>query len=136
MDLTNWIIVGVIAAIGVAATVALIHYKKKNVEKLFLQVYETSRQVPKAKKNSFLLLMFKETLSSSTSKAKAQKSMTRLNNPKYLEIQMMQMSKILKDSSNVKDKTMKRSLRMLTDYLAWEEEKRAKDKQAAQEKAA
>jgi len=136
MESTTMIIIGVVIALGIGAFFAVNHYKKKNMTQLFEQVYQSSRQVPKQKKNSFLLLMFKETMASSFNKKKTQTSVSKLNNPKYLEIQMMQMSKILKDSSNVQDKATKRALVLLKEYQAWEIEQKAKAKQAAQEKAA
>ena len=136
MESTTMIIIGVVIALGIGAFFAINHYKKKNTALLFEQVYLASRQAPKQKKNSFVLLMFKETLASSFNKKKTEASTAKLNNPKYLEIQMMQMSKILKDSSNVQDKATKRALVMLKEYQAWEIEKKAKAKQAAKEKAA
>jgi len=136
MNNTTMIIIGVLIVLGIGAFVALNYYKKKNITQLFEQVYMTSRQVPKQKKNSFLLMMFKETLSASFNKKKTETSVAKLNNPKYLEIQMMQMSKILKDSSNVQDKATKRALIMLKQYHVWEAEKRAKAKEASQNKAA
>lgn len=136
MDMTSMIIIGVIAVLGIGAAVALHFYKKKNITKLFEQVYISSKQIPKQKKNSFLLLMFMETMSASFKKSKTTASMNKLNNPKYLEFQLIQMSKILKDSSNVKDKKTKQSLRLLKDYMAWEQEQKAKNIQLKQNKSA
>lgn len=138
MNVTTMIIIGVIL-LGVGAFFAFNYYKKRNLEQLYTQVYETSRQVPKQKKKAFLLLMFKETMAASMKKSKKSKSPTTagmLNNPKYLEIQMMQMTKILKDTSNVKDKTIKRSLVLLENYQKWEDKKHADAKLASQEKKA
>ena len=113
----------IIAITVVTAIIAIaIHfYKKRNLEKLFENVYENAKQVSAKKRKSFLLLMFVETMSASTKKSKSTKDMNKLNNPKYLEIQLIKMSKILKDNSNVKNKNIKQSLRLLNDYLKWEE---------------
>ncbi len=126
MNTTTMVIIGVVLLLGVGAFIALNHYKKKNITQLFEQVYMTSRQVPRQKKNSFLLLMFKETLSNSFNKSKSQASMDKLQNPKYLEIQMMQMTKILKDNSLANDKPTKRALTLLSEYQTWEKEKNSK----------
>jgi flagellar motor component MotA len=123
MTNTSIIIIAVITAILIGAIIAIYIYKKKNVVKLFEQVYETAKQVPKQKKNSFILLLFIETLSESSKKGKSSISISKLNNPKYLDIQLVRMSKILKDSSNVKDKYTKQSLSLLKDYVKWEAEK-------------
>ena len=137
MDSTTIIlIVGALVGIGAGGYFAYNHFKKKNLEKLFNQLYETVRQVPKQKKNAFVLLMLKETMSPSNYKKKEKSSVDRLQNPKYLEVQMMQMSKILKDTSKVEDKAIKRALALMNEYLTWEKEKNAEKKKKAQEKAA
>lgn len=135
MDSTTMLIIGAVIGLGVGAIVLFNYFKKRNLEKLFNQVYETTKQVPKQKKNSFLLLMFKESMASAKNKSKSTSSIDNLNNPKYLEIQLMQMSKILKDSSKVEDKTIKNALGLLDDYLAWEKEKNAEVKQSSKNKA-
>lgn len=136
MDITNMVIIGAIATVGIGSAVAWYYYKRRNLVALFDHVHETSKQIPKQKKNSFRLFMFKEALSASKKKSKSTTGAGKLNNPKYIEIQMMQMSQILKDRSKVQDKTIKKSLLLLDDYLAWEEKKNAKAKQSAQEKVA
>lgn len=136
MSTTSMIIIGIILVLAIGGVIALYQYQKKNLEKLFTQVYETSKQVPKQKKNSFQLLMFKEAMSASLKKSKKAPSANQLNNPKYIEIQMMHMSRILKDTSSVKDKKIKRALRMLKDYQTWEAAQNAKNKQASQVKVA
>lgn len=136
MDTTSMIIIGVITSLVIAGAVAVRFYKKKSITKLFEQVYVSSKQVPNKKKNSFLLLMFMEAMSASLNKSKSTASMNKLNNPKYLEVQLIQMSKILKDNSTAHDKKTKQSLRLLKDYLSWEEEKKAKAIQLKQEKSA
>lgn len=124
----NFYIIGTILAMLVVGFFVLNHYQKKNIEKLFTEVFEASKQVPKQKKNSFLLLLFKESLS--TKKSKQKEQLSKLNNPKYLEIQLLQMSNILKDTSNVKDKKMKQSIRLLEDYLKWEKANKGAKKAA------
>ncbi len=127
-------IIGVTTAFVIGAAIASYYYKKRNITKLFDQAYESSKQVPKQKKNSFLLLMFMEAMSTSKKKSKADASVNKLNNPKYLELQLMKMSKILKDGSKVQDKKTKHSLRLLKNYLAWEEKKKALDSKSKQNK--
>lgn len=131
MDTTSWIIIGVVACIGIGGAIALYHYRKKSMTKLFHEVYANSRQVPKQKRKSFLLLMFKESLSNPKNK---NKSMANLSNPKYVEVQLLQMSRILKDPSKVKDKTMKRSLAVLDEYMKWEKEQNSGEKTASKSK--
>ncbi len=58
--------------------------------------------------------------------------MTKLNNKKYLEAQMVKMTHILKDPSKVKDKNMKKALQVLKDYHAWEKEKKTLSKATKQ----
>ncbi|QZY53721.1 hypothetical protein [Crassaminicella profunda] len=130
MDITSAVTVGGILSLGIGVTITFYHYKKRNLEKLFNQVYETAKQIPKQKKNSFLLLMFKESLSASKHKSNTTSTSSKLNNPKYLEIQLVHMSRILKDNSKIQDKTIKRSLRLLNNYQTWEKNKIAKDKKA------
>jgi len=132
MDRTSMIIIGIITCLAIGAFFALRYYKKRNITKLFEQIYMNLKQVPKGKKNSFILLMFMETMSASLKKSKSAANTNKLNNPKYLEIQMIQMTKLLKDSSNVTDKKTKQSLRLLNDYLAWEEAQKAKAKELKQ----
>ncbi|MBI9013156.1 MAG: hypothetical protein JEZ08_13060 [Clostridiales bacterium] len=136
MDRVSMIIIGVITCLAIGAFFAVRYYKKRNITKLFEQIYVNAKQIPKQKKNSFILLMFMEAMSASLKKSKSNGNMNKLNNPKYLEIQLLQMSKILKDSSNATDKKTKQSLRLLNDYLAWEEELRAKAKELKQNKTA
>jgi len=136
MDSTTMMIIGFLLVLGVGGYFGYKHLKTKNTEKLFNQVFDTVRQVPKAKKNSFILLMFKETLSPANYKKKSKSNADKLQNPKYLEIQMIQMSKVLKNKDEVTDKTMKNALKMLNDYLAWEKERIAKIKEESQKKAA
>ena len=119
MDSTM-VTIGIVVCIVIAGAVALFFYKKKTLTQLFSQVYESSRQVPKQKKNSFLLFMFKESIMSSKKKTKS--SPAKLNNPKYIEMQMLQMTRVLKDPSKVEDKNMKKALQLLSDYQKWEKD--------------
>lgn len=125
MDNMTLAIIGGATVLVIGAVIASYFYKKRNITKLFEQAYETSKQVPKQKKNSFLLLIFTEAIS--TSKKKSEASANKLNNPKYLELQLMKMSKILKDGSNDQDKKTKQALRLLKNYQEWEEKKSATD---------
>lgn len=127
------IIVGVVLSLVAGGGIALHFYRKKNLEKLFSQTYEMVKQVPKKKKNSFILLIFKESLAGSKKNKASLES--KLNNPKFLNIQLVQMSHILKNSSNVENKIMKRSLKLLNNYQVWEKEKIAKDKKDALDQA-
>jgi hypothetical protein len=127
MDNMTLAIIGGATVLVIGAAIASYSYKKRNITKLFDQAYETSKQVPKQKKNSFLLLIFTEAISTSKEKSKSDASVNKLNNPKYLELQLMKMSKILKDGSKDQDKKTKQALRLLKNYLEWEEKKNAID---------
>ncbi len=83
MDSTTIIwIVGAIVGIGAGGYFAYNHFKKKNLDKLFNQLYVTVRQVPKKKKNAFILLMLKETMSPSNYKKKQKSNVDRLQKSK------------------------------------------------------
>ncbi len=122
MDTTTMIIIGFVI-LGMVAYFILDYYKKKNMEKLFNHIFETSKQVPIKKRTAYQLFMFKETIAASVKKGKDAASAERLNNPKYVEIQLINMTKILKDTSTVKDKRIKQALKMLEDFKKWEEKK-------------
>ena len=122
MDTTTMIIIGFVI-LGMVAYFILDSYKKKNMEKLFNHIFETSKQVPIKKRTAYQLFMFKETIAASVKKGKDAASAERLNNPKYVEIQLINMTKILKDTSTVKDKRIKQALKMLEDFKKWEEKK-------------
>ncbi len=115
---TTGIIIGVLVVLGIAAAVALYFYKKRNMDNLFNQISINSKQVPKQKKTSFILLMFMESIAKS--KKKSTVSMAQMTNPKQLEIQLLRMSQILKDRDNVTDKLTKKALTLLNQYKAWE----------------
>jgi len=122
MDTTTMVIIGFVI-LGMVAYFILDSYKKKNMEKLFNHIFETSKQVPIKKRTAYQLFMFKETIAASVKKGKDAASAERLNNPKYVEIQLINMTKILKDTSTVKDKRIKQALKMLEDFKKWEEKK-------------
>ncbi|QAT42772.1 hypothetical protein EQM06_05750 [Aminipila luticellarii] len=65
--------------------------------------------------------MFKESMISA--KNKKSNPQSRMNNPKFLEAQLIQMGSILKDPSKVTDKKMKQVLRMYDTYIQWEKSK-------------
>ena len=128
MDLTNWIMVGV----SIAAVAGLVVYylkRQKAMYEGFEQVASILNQVPKQKKNYFILFMFRE--SARAGKNGEVNIQKKLNDPKNLELQLLQMSMILKDRSKVKDKNNKRALRMYDAYLNWEKSKKAKTTSAA-----
>lgn len=133
MSSTVLIIIGIITVLLLAIGTVIHFYKKKNVEQLFRQVYESSKQIPKKKKNAFLLLMFVETMAAS--KKKQNVNLGKLNNPKYLELQLLQMNKILKDPKNVKDRNTKYALTLLKEYLVWEEKKKQEANKTKEEQA-
>jgi len=122
MNNTTIIIVGTILVLaGLGA--AYFYYRKQQLEKFFNEVFEAAKQAPKQKKNSFLLFMFKESLAASKNKKDATSLASKFNNKKYVEIQLIQMSNILKDTSKVEDKTVKRALDLLSSYQKWEHTK-------------
>jgi len=118
--------IGIILVLVIGAAIGLYYYRKKSVLKLFEEVYMNAYQIPKKQKNSFLLLMFKESMSKPKDKTK--KPGDNLKNQKYVQIQMIQMSKVLKDTSKVTDKATKKALALLNDYQKWEQEKINKTK--------
>ncbi|SRR6056297_1336496 len=136
MENTNMIIAIAITIAAIGAAIAAYYYKKKKLKELFEQAYEYAKQVPKQKKNSVLLLMFMEAVSASKNKSKSSAGNNKLSNPKYFEIQLIQMSKILKSDKKSRDKKTKRAFRLLKDYQAWEEAKNSNDVKAKKNKTA
>ena len=132
MDSTTMIIIGIVTLVIIAAFFGIRLYRKKSVLNMFEQISISSQQVPKNKKTGFILLMFIETMSQPLNKSKATANMSKLNNPKYLEFQLLQMSKLLKDTSNVTDKKTKQALKLLSEYQGWEEKRRAEIKKQKQ----
>lgn len=125
MGNSTYIIIGVIVVLAIAAAVAYFYWRNKNLSQLFNDVYLSSTQIPKQKRTAFLLLMFRESLAASKKKQTQPGGMGKFNNPKFLEVQLLQMSTILKDRSKVKDKQMKRALQLLDAYILWEKKKNA-----------
>lgn len=121
MDATTWILIFVVLAASVGGAVYFYRTRKKEMNQLFDHVFEMAKQVPHQKKLGFILLMFKESVRAA--KSKKSNPPHRINDPKQLEVQLLQMSSILKDRSKVKDKQMKQALQMLDSYLAWEKAK-------------
>lgn len=121
MHTTTWITILVILILVILGLIFYLHIRKKRMNQMFEQVFDSSKQVPKQKKHSFLLFMFKESiLSAKNKKANPQ---SRMNNQKYVESQLIQMGSILKDPSKVTDKKMKQALQLYNTYLKWEKSK-------------
>lgn len=125
MQTTLWIL-GVLVIVLAIAYGVFTFYQKRNLEQFFNQLYQETKAVPAKKKNSFLLFMFKETLQNAGKKNSQEALAAKFQNPKYLELQLIQMSNILKDVSKVQDKKMKKALAMYDRYLLWEKEKKSK----------
>lgn len=124
MENTGLIILGVLLAVAVGVVFYLNYNRKRNLDKLFEQVAESLKSIPKQKKNNFLLFMFKDSMSASKKKSKSTSALEKNMSPKQLEIQMIQMATILKDRSKATDKKTKNALKLLDDYLAWEKKKK------------
>ncbi|MBE0450877.1 MAG: hypothetical protein K8R73_14685 [Clostridiales bacterium] len=124
MENLGLIIFGVLLAVGAGVVFYLNYNRKRNLNKLFEQVAEALKTIPKQKKNNFLLFMFKDSMSASKKKTKTTSALEKNMSPKQLEIQMIQMATILKDRSKVTDKKTKNALKLLDDYLAWEKNKK------------
>lgn len=128
MDMMKWIMVGVV----LLAIAGLVIYYRKRQETMFQsfeQMATMLKQVPAQKQQSFLLFMFRE--SARAGKNANTNIQGKLNDPKYLEVNLLQMSVILKDRSKVKDKKLKQALRMYDTYLMWEKNKKDKANKAA-----
>ncbi|QIB69332.1 hypothetical protein Ami103574_08340 [Aminipila butyrica] len=121
MDMTKWIILLVVLILALVGLIFYARLRKKRLYQMFEQVFESAKQVPKQKRHRFLLFMFKESILSVKNKKVNLES--RMNNPKLVETQLIQMGSILKDPSKVTDKNMKRALQMYDAYLQWEKSK-------------
>lgn len=130
MSVSTWVIVGSIVTATVIGGGVFYYRRKKSLDNLFNQIYLDSKQMPKQKKNSFLLLMFKQSISASKKKGDSASFTNKMQNPKYLNVQLIHMSTILKDTSKVKDKKMKRALALYKSYLHWEQVKNTAAKKA------
>ena len=113
------IAVAIIVAV-VGAGLIYLRYRTKNMNNMFMEIREMVKQAPKSKKNSFLLFMFRESINSAKDKKNTDALQRKLNNSKYVNIQLVQMSKALKDRSSVTDKTVKKALNLYDSYLRWE----------------
>ncbi len=119
MELSTILIITAIVLI-IAAGAGYLYFKQRNTQKLFQEARNMASQVPKQKKNGFLLLMFKEALSASKDKNKQSALSAKFNNPKYLNLQLIQMNRAIKNPENISDKKMKNALKLLSQYQRWE----------------
>lgn len=122
MDMIWIVILVLVLSVGVA----VFYYRRRNkeVQLMFEHIRESAKQVPQQKKSSFILLMFKESIRAA--KKKETNILSRINDPKQLEVHLIQMGSILKDRSKVTDKQMKKTLAMFDSYMAWEKKKVSK----------
>jgi LPXTG-motif cell wall-anchored protein len=121
MESTIWIVIGVVLIAAIAGFAVYYRKKKKEMHQMFEHVQASVKQVPKQKMQSFILLMFKESVRAA--KSKNPTSQVRFNDSKFLEPQLIQMSSILKDRSRVSDKQMKHALQLYDNYAAWNKKK-------------
>ncbi len=124
MDMTKWIILGVVLVAIIAAAIVFFLKRQKTLNQGFEQIMGMLKQVPKQKKQSFILFTFIESVRSQKNKnANSQKKM---NDPKYVEVQLLQMNMVLKDRTKAKDKKTKRALQMYDAFIRWEKLKAKK----------
>ena len=124
MDSTKWIIIiGVVLVAIIVAAILFYRKRQKAMTQGFEQIAEMLKQVPKQKKQSFILYSYRESARAGKNKNALQNKM---NDPKYVEIQLLQMNLILKDRTKAKDKKTKQALQMYDAYLAWEKSKASK----------
>ncbi len=121
MDISIWIVIFVVLSVAVGVAVFYYRRRKNEVQQFFEQISESAKQVPQQKKPGFILLMLRESVRAS--KSKKADAPRRMNDPKQLEAQLVQMASILKDRSKVSDKDMKRTLQMYDSYMEWEKKK-------------
>lgn len=124
MDLTKWIILGVAVVALITAGVFYLRKRQKSVVAGFEQIAEMVKQVPKQKKQGFILFMFRE--SAKAGKSGNTKLQSKLNDPKFMDVQLLQMNMLLKDRTKAKDKKTKQALQMYDAYMNWEKAKAAK----------
>ncbi len=129
MDLTMWIVLGVSLVATIAGGVVFYRRRQKAMTQGFEQIAANLKQVPKQKKQSFILFMFRE--SARAGKNASASLQNKMNDPKYVEVQLLQMNMILKDRTKAKDKKTKQALRMYDAYIAWEKMKATKTNGAA-----
>lgn len=119
-----WIILAILLVIAVVAIVGLRIFKKKQMEKFFTQLSMESQMVPKQKRRSFILLMFKESMVNAKKAKKDPNAVfAKMQNPKYLDMQLMQMSVLLKNPDKATDKNTKKALMLFSQFEAWEKKK-------------
>lgn len=128
MNTVSWIMIGVAVALAIGGGVYFFRTRKKSLDQMYNQVFDSSRQIPAQKKQGFILFMFKESVLAS--KKKTATSQSKMSNPKYVELQIIHMGSILKDRTKVTDKNMKRALQLYDTYLIWEASKIKKMKSA------
>jgi hypothetical protein len=120
----------IICVVILAGAIGLHYFRKRSQEKMFIEMRENSRQIPKQKRNSFLLLMFKESLNPENIKKRNEPpNLAKFSNPKYLEANLLRMSSALKNPEKVTDKTLKRAIKMYDKYVVWEKEQAEAAKQ-------
>jgi len=126
MDYTIWIIIGVGLVAIIVAAVLFLRKRQKTAIQGFEQINEMLKQVPKQKRQSYVLFMYRESArAGKNNDASLQKKM---NDPKYVDVQLLQMNMILKDRTKAKDKKTKQALQMYDAYQTWEKSKAAKSK--------
>ncbi|MHC1722370.1 MAG: hypothetical protein AB9836_04090 [Aminipila sp.] len=118
MHISNWIIISIILILVIIGLLFYLRFRKKKMYQMFEQVFQLSKQVPKQKKHSYVLFMFKESMV--YAKNKKANPQTRMNNQKFVELQLIQMGSILKNPAKVTDKSMKQALKMYDAYFQWE----------------
>jgi len=130
MDQTTIIIIVAAVILLIGGAILYIRYKNKNMNNMFMQTSEMAKQAPKSKRNSFLLMIFLESIRSTKQKRKKDDDsfQKKLNNAKYVNIQLAQMSRTLKNRSAVTDKTMKRALNLYDSYYKWDKMQSEKEK--------
>lgn len=128
MDMTIWIVVGVVL-VAIAGLVIFYRRRQEKMFQEFEQLEAMMKQVPAQKKQSFILFMFRE--GARHGKDASAKIQSKVNDPKYIELQLLQMSTILKDRSRVKDKKLKQALQMYDAYLIWEKSPKRKSGKVA-----
>ncbi len=115
---TNTIIIIVVAVLAIViAGIVYIRYNKKQMDEMFQQTRELIYQAPKSKKNSFLLLVFTESIKNKKDPDAFQK---KLSNQKYVNAQLVKMTQALKNRGDVTDKKLKRALGLYDNYYKWE----------------
>ncbi len=129
MDMTVWIASSVVLAVAVGGGVFFYRRKSKEVMLMFEQISQTARQIPQQKKPGYILYMFKESIRAS--KTKKGSVPRKINDPRQIEAQVVQMNSILKDRSKVTDKSMKRALQTFDSYMDWEKKRTSKARKSA-----